>query len=64
MASENGSKWSKTALVVIDMQKDFIVPGGPMLVKGGEAIVPNVIKTVEVARNRGIPIIWVFLSCS
>lgn len=44
-------------------QKDFIVPGGPMLVKGGEAIVPNVIKTVEVARNRGIPIIWVILSC-
>ncbi|XP_059303225.1 probable inactive nicotinamidase At3g16190 isoform X1 [Lycium ferocissimum] len=59
MASENDGKWSKTALVVIDMQKDFIVAGGPMLVKGGEAIVPNVIKTVEVARNRGIPIIWV-----
>ncbi|XP_055828822.1 probable inactive nicotinamidase At3g16190 [Solanum dulcamara] len=59
MASENGDKWSKTAVVVIDMQKDFIEAGAPMLVKGGEAIVPNVIKTVEVARNRGIPIIWV-----
>ncbi|XP_071903194.1 probable inactive nicotinamidase At3g16190 isoform X5 [Coffea arabica] len=40
-------------------QNDFILPGGPMLVKGGQAIVPNVIKAVEVARGRGIPIIWV-----
>ncbi|KAL3824372.1 hypothetical protein ACJIZ3_020401 [Penstemon smallii] len=30
-----------------------------MVVKGGEAIVPNVIKAVDVARSRGIPIIWV-----
>ncbi|KAK4413857.1 putative inactive nicotinamidase [Sesamum alatum] len=46
-----------TALLVIDMQKDFIY--GPMHVKGGEAIVPNVIKAVEVARSRSIPVIWV-----
>ncbi|KAL7152462.1 hypothetical protein ABFS83_04G098700 [Erythranthe nasuta] len=52
-------KWKNTALLVIDMQKDFILPGGPMHVRGGEAIVPNVIKAVEVARNRLIPIIWV-----
>ncbi|XP_070027435.1 probable inactive nicotinamidase At3g16190 isoform X2 [Nicotiana sylvestris] len=51
MASENGCKWNKTALLVIDMQKDFVLPGAPMLVKGGEAIVPNVIKTVEVVRE-------------
>lgn len=30
-----------------------------MHVKGGSAIVPNVIKAVEVARSREIPIIWV-----
>ncbi|KAG8388345.1 hypothetical protein BUALT_Bualt02G0116000 [Buddleja alternifolia] len=53
-------KWkNNTALLVIDMQKDFILPGGPMYVKGGEAIVPNVAKAVEVARSRCIPIIWV-----
>ncbi|XP_027168239.1 probable inactive nicotinamidase At3g16190 isoform X1 [Coffea eugenioides] len=57
--AETDSKWKKTALLVIDMQNDFILPGGPMLVKGGQAIVPNVIKAVEVARGRGIPIIWV-----
>nr|GLL35164.1 probable inactive nicotinamidase At3g16190 [Ipomoea trifida] len=47
-------KWRNTALL-----NDFILPGGPMHVAGGQAIVPNVIKAVEVARNRGIPIIWV-----
>lgn len=49
-------------------QKDFILPGGPMHVKGGAAIVPNVIEAVKLARRRGIPIIWVpfcfLLPCS
>ncbi|KAL6563247.1 hypothetical protein OROHE_005834 [Orobanche hederae] len=57
--AELESKWKNTALLVIDMQKDFILPGKPMQVKGGEAIVPNVIKAVELGRSRKIPIIWV-----
>ncbi|RYR40735.1 hypothetical protein Ahy_A09g046470 [Arachis hypogaea] len=44
--------WNRTALLVIDMQRDFIENEGPMLVKGGKEIVPNVIKTVQVARQR------------
>ncbi|KAF9614591.1 hypothetical protein IFM89_019374 [Coptis chinensis] len=52
-------KWKTTALLVIDMQKDFIVPNGLLRVDGGEAIVPSVIKAVDVARQRGIPVIWV-----
>ncbi|KAM7471753.1 hypothetical protein LguiA_009936 [Lonicera macranthoides] len=52
-------KWENTALLVIDMQKDFILPNGLMVVDGGLAIVPNVIKAVEFARKRGILIIWV-----
>ncbi|KAH6781332.1 Isochorismatase family protein [Perilla frutescens var. frutescens] len=52
-------KWKNTALLVIDMQKDLILPYSPASVKGGEAIVPNVIKAVEVARSRLLPIIWV-----
>lgn len=59
IASGGDSRWKGTALLVIDMQKDFILPGGLTHVKGGEAIVPNVIKAVEVARSRGIPVIWV-----
>ncbi|OWM76493.1 hypothetical protein CDL15_Pgr005457 [Punica granatum] len=53
-------KWKHTALLVIDMQKDFVEEeDSPMRVNGGEAIVPNVIEAVEVARRRGILVIWV-----
>lgn len=50
---------SEMALLVIDMQNDFIFPGSPMHVAGGEAIVPNVIRAVSVARKRGFLVIWV-----
>ncbi|GER45003.1 peroxyureidoacrylate/ ureidoacrylateamidohydrolase RutB [Striga asiatica] len=52
-------KWTDTALLVLDMQKDFISPASPVHLKSGESIVPNVIKAVELARNRDIPVIWV-----
>ncbi|GFZ11781.1 isochorismatase family protein [Actinidia rufa] len=58
-SSSSDNKWNSTALLVIDMQNDFILPDGLMRVDGGQAIVPNVIKAVEVARQRGILIIWV-----
>ncbi|KAM7252890.1 hypothetical protein ACFE04_003973 [Oxalis oulophora] len=52
-------KWNQTALLVIDMQNDFIVKDAPMIVNGGKEIVPNVIKAVQVARQRGILVVWV-----
>ncbi|XP_021736894.1 probable inactive nicotinamidase At3g16190 [Chenopodium quinoa] len=52
-------KWKKTALLVIDMQNDFVLPGAPLLVDGAAAIVPNVIKAVEVARERGMLVVWI-----
>ncbi|XP_004302886.1 PREDICTED: probable inactive nicotinamidase At3g16190 isoform X1 [Fragaria vesca subsp. vesca] len=54
-----GDKRKHTALLVIDMQKDFIDGDGPVLVKGGKAIVPNVIEAVQIARQRGILVVWV-----
>ncbi|KNA12635.1 hypothetical protein SOVF_124260, partial [Spinacia oleracea] len=51
-------KWKKTALFVIDMQKDFVLPGAPLLVDGAAAIVPDVIKAVQVARERGMLVVW------
>lgn len=54
-----GDKWKKTALLVIDMQKDFILAGSPVFVAGGAAIVPSVVKAVEIARQRGMLVIWV-----
>ncbi|KAK1416855.1 hypothetical protein QVD17_25972 [Tagetes erecta] len=47
------------ALLVIDMQNDFLLEDGPVRVDGGLAIVPNVIKAVEVARRRGSLVVWV-----
>ncbi|CAO2815426.1 unnamed protein product [Amaranthus hypochondriacus] len=51
--------WKKTALLVIDMQNDVMLPGAPLLVDGAAAIVPNVIKSVELARERGMLVVWV-----
>ncbi|KAG0499236.1 hypothetical protein HPP92_003537 [Vanilla planifolia] len=59
MAAVVNGKWFETAMLVIDMQNDFILPGGPMHVAGGQAIVPTVIRAVSVARKRGISVIWV-----
>ncbi|WJX48818.1 hypothetical protein P8452_35334 [Trifolium repens] len=51
--------WNQTALLVIDIQKDFIDDESPIRLKGGKDIVPNVIMAVELARQRGILIVWV-----
>ncbi|XP_057538433.1 probable inactive nicotinamidase At3g16190 isoform X2 [Amaranthus tricolor] len=51
--------WKKTALLVIDMQNDFVLPGAPLRVDGAAAIVPNVTKSVELAREHGMLIVWV-----
>uniref|UniRef100_A0A0E0JYF2 Isochorismatase-like domain-containing protein n=1 Tax=Oryza punctata TaxID=4537 RepID=A0A0E0JYF2_ORYPU len=65
MASAGGGgKWSETAMLVIDMQmlqKDFVDPAmrSPMLVDGGQAVVPTVAEAVAVARERGIYVVWV-----
>ncbi|KAF5788069.1 putative N-carbamoylsarcosine amidase [Helianthus annuus] len=50
---------NSTALLVIDMQNDFVLADGSMRVDGALAIVPNVIKAVEQARRRGFLVVWV-----
>ncbi|KAK9666101.1 hypothetical protein RND81_14G160500 [Saponaria officinalis] len=52
-------KWKNTALFVIDMQKDFVLPGSPLLVDGAAAIIPSVIQAVHVARQRGMLVVWI-----
>ncbi len=52
----------KTALVVIDMQRDFIEPGGFGAALGNDvsrlsAIIPTVAKLLSVFRNNGWPVI-------
>jgi len=44
------------------LQKDFIEDWSPVALKAGKDIVPNVVKAVEIARERGILIVWVIIT--
>lgn len=49
---------AKCALVVIDMQNSFVAEGAVFEAPKGRDIIPNIDRLVELARNRGIPVIW------
>lgn len=48
----------RPALLVIDMQHDFLDEGVPLEAIGGRAIIPAVARTVAAARLAGIPVIF------
>lgn len=48
----------KTAVVVVDMQNDFVKPGGALLVEAAAETVPRIQQLLEAARARGIPIAY------
>lgn len=47
------------ALLVIDMQNDFVAKDAPLRCEGGEEIVPAVEAAIQAARQKGIPVIHV-----
>ena len=49
----------KTALLVIDMQNTFCMPGAPGEVAAARAIVPNINRLAARLRPLGVPVIWV-----
>lgn len=49
---------SKSALLVIDMQNDFILPGAPLEGWNTMAIVPNIAELVTFFRQHARPVIW------
>jgi nicotinamidase-related amidase len=54
----------RTALLVVDVQNDYCVPGGALEREGGDismtqAVVPNVIEMVEAARRHGVKVVWI-----
>jgi len=55
----SASKWKKTALLVVDMQNDFLSPEAALFVAGGPSIIPAVLKAVEIAREKGAFVVWV-----
>jgi len=49
---------SRTALLVIDMQNDFVEPGSPRQVPGAKEIVPAIATAVGRMRAQGDLIVW------
>ncbi len=49
---------SKTALIVVDMQNDFVAPGAPMETPAGRAMLPHLQQALACCREHGIPVIY------
>jgi len=49
--------WSESALLTIDMQKDFSQPHAPAYIDGTEKVVPKLQRLVQHYRSRDLPII-------
>jgi ureidoacrylate peracid hydrolase len=52
----------KTALVVIDLQNAFMLPGMPVEVPAARDIVPNVNKLAAATRKAGGKVVWIKMS--
>ena len=50
---------SRTALLIIDMQKAFVEPGAALCIAGAKATVPACEAALEDARKLGINVIWI-----
>ena len=50
---------SKAAVIIIDMENAFVLPGAPFQIKGAMASVPACKKVLESSRENGIPIFYV-----
>jgi nicotinamidase-related amidase len=48
-----------SALLVVDMQNDFCLPGAVLEVAGAMSCLPKVQEAVDAARRAGVHIIWV-----
>jgi len=48
----------KTALIVVDMQNDFVAPGAPLESSAGRAMVPHLQRALTCCREAGIPVIY------
>lgn len=49
---------ARTALVVVDMQNDFVRPGGSLCVPGAEATIPAISGLLDLARAHGMHVVY------
>lgn len=57
--NEGGGERRGVALLIIDMQRDFVQPGAPLCVAGALPSVPVVRRLLDEARSRGWPVFHV-----
>jgi len=50
---------SRPALLIIDMQNDFVLDGRPLQVKGAQSIIPSIRTILEQFRSAGLPVFHV-----
>ncbi len=48
----------RTALIVVDMENDFVAPGAPMETPAGRAMLPTLKRALTCCRKQGIQIIY------
>lgn len=48
--------WERSALITVDMQNDFTLPGAPAEISGTVDILPALTRLLEGVRTRGMPI--------
>ena len=48
----------QTALLIVDVQNDFLKPEGKYYVRPDRAFIPNVKRLLEAARKNGVPVIF------
>ncbi len=48
-----------TALLIIDMQNDFVSEGGALKIEGASSVIPGVLKVLDAFRKAGAPIFHV-----
>ncbi len=49
---------SRSALIVVDMQSDFLAVGAPLEVAAGRAMIPQLKRAIDFCRKREIPVIF------
>jgi nicotinamidase-related amidase len=49
---------SKTAMIVVDMQNDFVAAGAPMETPAARAMVPRLVEALKLCRDAAIRVIF------
>src|SRR3954468_1409445 len=49
---------AKAAIIVVDMQNDFVAPGAAMETPAARAMVPKLIEALQICRAAGIKVIY------